>query len=97
MIVVVVKYSGKPGAGDAIFQNLQKMASQVKKQEPDCRLYQVSRSSESPDNFLLYEHYLDEAALKTHSESTYFKEIVIETIVPLLENRQREVYLLALA
>jgi quinol monooxygenase YgiN len=73
------------------------MASQVKKQEPDCRLYQICRSTESQDNFLLYEHYLDEAALTTHSESAYFKEIVMETIVPLLENRQREVYLLALA
>jgi quinol monooxygenase YgiN len=97
MIVVVVKYSGKPGAGDTIFQHLQKMASKVKEQESGCFLYQVSRSPEIPDNFLLYEHYLDEAALAAHSGTPYFKEIVIDTIVPLLEKRQRELYSLVLA
>lgn len=86
MIVLVAKYTGKPGSGEVILASLQKMAPLVRTHEPGCLLYQACRSVNDPDTFLLYEEYRDEAALSSHRDTPYFKEI----IVPLLENRQRE-------
>ena len=94
MIVLVARYQGKPGKGDAIEAALKQVAPLVKEQEPGCKLYQVSRSQDNPDNFLLYEHYEDEAALLAHRETQHFQEIIEGTIVPMLEKRERELYTL---
>ena len=95
MIVLVAKYHVKPGNGDTIQDALTRMAPLVKAGEPGCKLYHAARSVDNPDLFLLYEHYVDEAALAAHRETPHFKEIVEGTVVPLLEKREREVYTLA--
>ena len=97
MITLVAKYHGKPGSGDVILNLLQKMAPLVKAQEPGCHLYQVSRSTDDPDSFLLYEQCVDDNALIAHRETAHFKEIIEANILPLLEKRQREVYNLVVA
>ena len=97
MITLVAKYHGKPGSGDAILNSLQQMAPLVKAQEPGCRLYQASRSTDDPDSFLLYEQYTDENALIAHRETAHFKEIIEANILPLLVERQREIYNLVVA
>jgi autoinducer 2-degrading protein len=95
MIVLVARYQGKPGQGDAIEAALKQMAPQVAANEPGCKLYQACRSQEHPDQFLLYEQYVDEAALLHHRETPHFQQIIEGTIVPLLEKRERELYTLA--
>ena len=95
MIVLVARYFGKQGQGDAIEAALKRMAPRVAADEPGCKLYHASRSQEDPDFFLLYEHYVDEAALAGHRETPHFKEIIEGTIIPLLEKRERELYTLA--
>ena len=97
MIVLVAHYYGKPGQGDTIEAALKQMAPRVAEDEPGCKLYQASRSQENPDLFLLYEHYVDEAALLNHRETPHFKEIIEGTIMPLLEKRERELYTLAVS
>jgi quinol monooxygenase YgiN len=97
MIVLVARYYGKPGQGDAIEAALRQMAPLVAAHEPGCKLYQASRSQESPDNFLLYEHYSDEAAFLGHRETPHFQQIIEGTIIPLLEKRERELYTLAVS
>ena len=94
MIVLVARYYGKSGQGDTIEAALKQMAPRVAQDEPGCRFYQASRSQDNPDNFLLYEHYVDEAALLAHRETPHFQEIIEGTIVPLLEKRERELYTL---
>lgn len=94
MIVLVARYHGKAGQGDAIEAALKQIAPLVKEGEPGCKLYHASRSQDNPDNFLLYEHYEDEAALLNHRETPHFKEIIEGTIMPLLEKRERELYTL---
>jgi len=94
MIVLVAHYHGKSGKGDAIEAALKQMAPRVAAEEPGCKLYHASRSQENPDLFLLYEHYVDEAAFLGHRETTHFKEIIEGTIMPLLEKRERELYTL---
>ena len=56
MIVLVARYSGKAGKGEAIEAALKRVAPLVAAHEPGCRLYQACRSQENPDLFLLYEH-----------------------------------------
>lgn len=94
MIVLVARYKVRPGAGETVLQALQKMSPLVKANEPGCALYQACRSVNDPDRLMLYEQYLDQQALDAHRETPYFKEIVEGVIVPLLEERQREFYIL---
>ena len=96
MIVLIARYYGKSGQGEAIEAALKRMTPLVVAQEPDCKLYQASRSQENPDHFVLYEQYVDEAALLHHRETSHFKEIVEGTILPLLEKRERELYTLVI-
>lgn len=92
MIVLVAKYHVKPGRGDEVAAALKKMAPSVAEREPGCRLYQANRSRENPDLFLLYEHYADQDALEAHRETPHYKEIIEGSIVPLLDQRERELY-----
>ena len=94
MIVLVARYQVKPDKADDVEAALQRMAPLVKAHEPGCRLYQVSRSTEDPNRFLLYEQYVDQAALEAHRETPHFKEIVEGTVVPLLDKRERDFYTL---
>lgn len=94
MIVLIARYYGKPGQGDIIEAALKQMAPQVAESEPGCTLYHACRSQEHADLFLLYEHYMDEAALLRHRETPHFQQIIEGIIIPLLEKRERELYTL---
>jgi len=50
------------------------------------------RATENPDLFLLYEHYVNQAALEGHRNTPHFQEIIKGNIVPLLHKRERELY-----
>jgi quinol monooxygenase YgiN len=92
MIVLVAKYHVKPGHGDTVEAALRRMAPLVLAQEPGCTQYRVHRSTENPDLFLLYEEYVDQAAIEAHRRMPQFQEIIEGTIVPLLDKREREFY-----
>jgi quinol monooxygenase YgiN len=91
---LVARYYGQSGKGDIIEDALKRMAQRVAESEPGCLLYQASRSPEKPDQFLLYEQYKDELALLGHRATPHFQELVEQTILPLLEKREREIYTL---
>ncbi|MDB5076048.1 MAG: Antibiotic biosynthesis monooxygenase [Chloroflexi bacterium] len=97
MVVLVARYYAIPGKGDAVEQALKEMAPKVKELEPGCLMYQVSRSHENADHFLLYEQYQDMAALEAHRETAHFKEIIGEKISPLVERRERGFYNLVIS
>lgn len=92
MIVLVAKYHVKQGKGEEVAAALKKMAVLVKADEPGCTLYHACRSADDPDFFMLYEHYAGKAALAAHRNTPHFKEIIEGTIVPLLDDRERELY-----
>ena len=94
MIVLIAKYVVKPGNGNAVAAALQRMAPLVAATEPGCTLYHACRSQDNPDVFLLYEQYVDMAALEAHRHTPHFKAIIEETIMPLLEKCERERYTL---
>lgn len=91
-VVLVAKYTVTQGNSPVVEAALHRMAGRVKSDEPGCLLYQANRSTEVDDVFCLYEVYADEAALLAHRETPHFKEIIEGEVVPLLANREREVY-----
>jgi quinol monooxygenase YgiN len=92
MAVLVARYYVRAGEGDQVEAALREMAALVHEREPDCILYEVNRSQEDPNEFLLYERYRDSAALEAHRETPHFKAIVEGRIVPLLVRRDRKFY-----
>jgi quinol monooxygenase YgiN len=92
MVVLTAKYFVKTGCGREVEAALRRMAPLVKASEPGCMVYHANRCAENPDLFLLYEHYVDQAALDAHRNTPHFKEIIEGTIAPLLDKRERELY-----
>ena len=97
MIVLIAKYTTKPGNVPQVLEHLKKMKPLVEAGEPGCKFYQVSKSTENDNLILLYEHYVDQAALAAHRETAHFKSIIEGTVIPLLEKRERELYELAIS
>jgi quinol monooxygenase YgiN len=97
MIVLVAKYTCKPGNRPKVLEQLKKIAPLVAATEPGCKFYQASISTENENLILLYEHYVDQAALAAHRETPHFKEIIEGTVIPMLDNRARELYELAVS
>ena len=95
MIVLVAKYTVQSGRGNEVEAALKRMAPLVKAHEPGCAMYHACRAKDNPDFFLLYEHYVDQAALDAHRETPHFKAIIEGEIIPMLEKREREFYDLA--
>jgi quinol monooxygenase YgiN len=91
MRTLLARYRVAPGHADAVEETLQMMAVAVGRDEPGCLLYRAARSVEEPDVFVLYEEYVDEAALLAHRDTPHFREYIEGTVVPLLSSREREV------
>jgi len=87
--VLVARYRARAGEGDVVAAALATMAKAVARDEPDCLDYRAGRSVDNPDEFVLYEEYVGQAALEAHRETAHFQAIVEGKIVPLLEERQR--------
>ena len=96
-VVLVARYSVKPGSLDAVLAALTRMAPLVRQHEPGCLTYRVNRANDDPNVLLLYEEYADQAALDAHVASPHFKEIILGTVVPLLNKREREFFTPALS
>ena len=60
--------------------------------EPGCREYRPHRLLENPRHFLIFESYVDEAAFDAHANSDHVKRLVVEKALPMLEVRERSMY-----
>jgi Antibiotic biosynthesis monooxygenase len=61
---------------------------------PGAKLFLIGRGKENPAQFLFYELFRDEAALKAHQDSAYFKTYIAGQALPLLAKRERTQYAL---
>ena len=91
MQALLARYHVMSGKADLVEKALRDMGDAVRRDEPSCLTYHAARSTEDPDVFVLYEEYEDEAALLAHRETPHFRDLIEETIVPLLESREREI------
>ncbi|MCB8945202.1 MAG: antibiotic biosynthesis monooxygenase [Ardenticatenaceae bacterium] len=88
MIVLLAKYYVKPGNAETVIEKLREMGELVKANEPGCTMYQISRAQDNPDFLLLYEQYIDQAAVDAHRATPHFQTYILDTIIPMLEKRE---------
>ncbi len=85
MLTVVAIIKAQPDKGDALGNILTRLAAAVKN-EPGNKRYDLFRSVADPNAFLVYEEYVDQAALEAHAGSEHFKAHNAE-MRPLLGGR----------
>lgn len=90
MIVLIAQHVAQEGHDDKVAELLREMSAYCNSDaEPGCAMYIVNRGTENPRHFLIYEQYIDQAALAAHAETTMFQETILGKEVPLLESRER--------
>lgn len=92
-LVVVAQWEAKDGQADRVADILRRFLPEAQA-DPGAKLFLISRSRENPAQFLFYELFRDEAALKAHQESAYFKTYIADQALPLLSKRERAQYAL---
>jgi quinol monooxygenase YgiN len=73
MIAVIATLTVQPGKEadfEAVFTDL---AAKVRANEPGNKLYQLSRSRETPNVYKVLELYTDQDALVAHGKTEYFR------------------------
>ena len=86
-VFFIAKWQMEPGQEDVIHQALTQLVAHSRA-EPGCLYYQPHVSAAQPDLLYLYEVYASPAAATAHREAVYFRQLVLETIVPLLRSRE---------
>ena len=87
MIAIVARYRAAEGCDQDVAGLLREYAP-LCRAEPGCALFVVQQSRDDPRDFVLYEHYRDDAALDAHRASPHFAEVAQGRIWPLLESRE---------
>jgi quinol monooxygenase YgiN len=90
-LLVVAQWEAKEGQADRVAGILERFLPEAQR-EPGARLFLIGRAKENPAQFLFYELFADEAALKAHQESTHFKTMIAGEALPLLARRERTQY-----
>lgn len=84
---VFAKWHVKEGQLQTVLTLLKEVSEKSTKEEGNL-VYKVHQSNADANTILLFEGYKDEAAVTTHRESEHFQKIVVEKIVPMLDNRE---------
>jgi quinol monooxygenase YgiN len=92
-LLVVAQWEAKEGQAERVAEILDGFLPEAQK-DPGAKLFLISRGKDNPAQFLFYELFQDEAALKAHQESAYFKTYIAEQALPLLAKRERAQYVL---
>jgi autoinducer 2-degrading protein len=91
MIVLKVDMIVKSGMEEKCKEYIRIMQEHSRK-EPGCLMYAGHQSTDDPRRFMFYEQYKDQAALEAHRNAPYFKQYVHNGLDPIMEQRNRELY-----
>lgn len=86
-VYIFARWQVKEGYLDEVLQLLGHVAAESSKEEGNL-FYKVHQAYSDVHTLVLYEGYLDEAAVEAHRNSVHFRELVLAQIVPLLESRE---------
>ena len=84
---VIAHYRTRPRAGDAVAATLLRHAASTRA-EPGCVRFDVYRSADDPERFILVEQYSDVAAFEEHRRTRHFMDNIEGLVAPLLEERE---------
>jgi len=85
--VIVARWRPRDGQTDKLEAILRELTKEIRR-EPGNVQFVANRSLDDPNEFLLYEQYLNEQAFLDHRQTPHFKRLVLEQAVPLLERRE---------
>jgi autoinducer 2-degrading protein len=83
-VTYFVRMVAKPGQADAVQELLLTNPRRIEQGEPGNLAFGVHRSTDNPNEFWLYETWVDEAAVQAHERGEAFKQYK-ETLRPLVE------------
>ncbi len=86
-IHVFARWKVKAGNMPIVLELLKVVGSKTL-QEKGNLFYKIHQSLADANTLLLFEGYADEVAQKAHMNSDHFKKVVVEQIIPLLEERE---------
>lgn len=86
-VYVFARWKVKPGHLTTVLKALQQLATQSRAEQGN-HLYKAHQLEDDPDVILLYEVYHNDEAALAHRNSTHFQQLALNTIVPLLEERE---------
>jgi quinol monooxygenase YgiN len=92
-LLVVAQWEAKEGQADNVADILDRFLPEAQS-DPGAKLFLIGRNKDNPAQFLFYELFRDESALKAHQESVYFKTYIAGQALPLLAKRERAQYTL---
>ncbi len=92
-LLVVAEWEAREGQAEAVAGILKQFLPEAQR-DPGTKLFLIGRGKENPAQFLFYELFADEAALKAHQDSACFKTYIAGQALPLLARRERAQYTL---
>jgi quinol monooxygenase YgiN len=91
MLTVTVRYVFPPSAVAAAEEHIRGLIPATRA-EPGCRAYEVFRAVDTPNAYLFFEQYDDEAALDAHRASPHFAQHGLGGVRLLAESREAALY-----
>ncbi|MQA80008.1 MAG: antibiotic biosynthesis monooxygenase [Streptosporangiales bacterium] len=88
---VIARYTISAGREAEVLALLPTIAAAART-EPGCRAFDAFRQLDDDRRIVLLERYVSGDAFDAHRETTHFKELVLDQLVPLLDSRVIEVY-----
>lgn len=86
-LYLFAKWQLKKDSMQAVLQLIPELMDKTR-QEAGNLQYNIYQSMADANQLVLFEAYKDNESLETHRNSEHFQSIVINQIVPLLENRE---------
>ena len=86
-IHVFATWKVKEGHTDTVLNMLKTVGEESVKEKGNL-FYKVHQSNTDISTIVLFEGYIDEAAITAHRNTTHYRELVVEQIIPLLESRE---------
>jgi quinol monooxygenase YgiN len=90
-VQLIARYTVTEGKQDEVLDLLPRLI-EATRQEPGNLSYRVYRELGDSRGIVLLERYASREALAAHRETAHFKELVLNRIVPLLDERTVEEY-----
>jgi quinol monooxygenase YgiN len=89
--VLIARWTAREGEEGAVRAALEQLR-EPSNAEPGCLMWQPHTDPDDRRVFLIYEQYVDAAALDAHAASEHFQRIAVGDAIPRLESRERTFY-----
>ena len=87
-VVLFVEFSFDVKDMELAIEILTEMQNQTYENEEGCISYDLLLSKEDPNTVFIYECYENNAAVKLHNNTPYFKDIVVKKLTPIIKSQK---------